>query len=76
MKKTLRNTLFRFILLLLFISALEKQAVAEGSLTALVKKVQPAVVTVITFDMDKNVSGIGSGFFVNKEGHLITNHMF
>jgi tetratricopeptide (TPR) repeat protein len=74
MKKTLRNTLFRFILLLLFISALEKQAIAEGNLTALVKKVQPAVVTVITYDMDKNVSGIGSGFFVDKDGHLITNH--
>jgi tetratricopeptide (TPR) repeat protein len=66
--------LFKFFLLFLFFSNLETHAVAEVSLTRLVKKIQPAVVTVITYDIDKNVSSIGSGFFVDKTGHLITNH--
>jgi S1-C subfamily serine protease len=42
--------------------------------TKLVKKTQPAVATVITYDMDKNVSLQGSGFFVDNGGHLITNY--
>ena len=47
---------------------------AEAKLTRLVKKIQPAVVKVITYDLDNQVSGIGSGFFVHKKGYLITNY--
>jgi len=50
------------------------QADAEVNLTQLVEKVQPAVVTIITYDMNKNVSGIGSGFFLDEAGYLITNY--
>jgi S1-C subfamily serine protease len=32
------------------------------------------VVTVITYDKEKNLSGQGSGFFVDPNGHVITNH--
>jgi len=50
------------------------QAGAEVNLTKLVEKVQPAVVTIITYDMNKDVSGIGSGFFFDEAGYLITNY--
>ena len=43
-------------------------------LISLVKRVQPAVVTIITYDINRNVSDLGSGFFVDKQGHLITNY--
>jgi len=42
-------------------------------LTDLVKGVQPAVVTIVTYDLKKEVSGIGSGFFIDDRGHLITS---
>jgi tetratricopeptide (TPR) repeat protein len=48
-------------------------AAADTALVRLVKKIQPAVATVIAYDMDRNISNIGTGFFVNKQGDLITN---
>jgi len=48
-------------------------AKAQTALVRLVKKIQPAVATVIAYDMDRNISNIGTGFFVNKQGDLITN---
>ncbi len=47
---------------------------SPSGLISLVKKVQPAVVTVITYDINRKVSDLGSGFFVDPQGHLITNH--
>lgn len=47
---------------------------ADVNLVELVKEIRPAVVTVITYDEDKKPSGLGSGFFIDKEGHLITNY--
>ncbi len=40
----------------------------------LVKKIQPAIVTIVAYDVDRNVTNQGSGFFVDKKGHLITNY--
>jgi len=48
-------------------------AAADSDLTRLVKKIQPAVVTVIVYDAERHISGIGTGFFVSPQGHLITN---
>lgn len=44
------------------------QAQANGSLTELAEKVQPAVVTIF-WGMD----AIGCGFFINRQGHVITS---
>jgi tetratricopeptide (TPR) repeat protein len=49
-------------------------AMAADNLTELVKSIQPAVATVIAYDVNNNVANIGTGFFVNPYGHLITNH--
>jgi tetratricopeptide (TPR) repeat protein len=47
---------------------------AEVDLTQLVEKIRPAVVTVVVYDANRQVTSIGSGFFVDKRGHLITNY--
>lgn len=43
------------------------------TLVELVKTIQPAVATIISFDEDDNPIGQGSGFFIDDKGHLITN---
>jgi hypothetical protein len=40
----------------------------------LIKEVQPAIVTIETYDRSGEERGIGSGFFINDKGHLITNY--
>lgn len=40
----------------------------------LVEDVQPAVVTLRTFDPEGNPVGLGTGFFINPQGHLISNY--
>lgn len=72
MKKLYRT--LQFYLIFFFILVLAIQARAEVNLTKLVKKIQPAVVTVITYDINKKVLLQGTGFFVDKKGHLITNY--
>jgi len=46
----------------------------QGNLPPLVEKIQPAVVTIVTYDSEGKVSDLGSGFFVDNQGHLITNY--
>ena len=46
---------------------------SQDSLPALVSKVLPAVVTVVGFNAAGKVMRIGSGVFIDPEGHLITN---
>jgi S1-C subfamily serine protease len=48
-------------------------ALAQESLPELIKKVAPAVVTVVGFNAQGKPIRIGSGFFVDARGHLITN---
>lgn len=50
------------------------QLMAEVNLTKLVNKIRPAVVTVVVYDVNQNVANIGSGFFIDKYGHLVTNY--
>jgi tetratricopeptide (TPR) repeat protein len=74
MEKKFMNMLFKIFLAggLVFVLMIPESAAVN--LSRLVKKVQPAVVTIITFDLENNPSGIGSGFFIDKQGHLITNY--
>lgn len=47
---------------------------AEVNLTKLVDKIRPAVVTIVVYDVNRKVTSIGSGFFIDKTGHVITNY--
>jgi len=47
---------------------------AEVDLTKLVDKIRPAVATIVVYNANRQVTGIGSGFFIDKSGHLITNY--
>jgi tetratricopeptide (TPR) repeat protein len=47
---------------------------AGTELTKLVNEIRPAVVTVVVYDINQQVANIGSGFFIDKYGHLITNY--
>ena len=46
---------------------------AQDSLPELIKKVLPAVVTVVGFDAAGKVMRVGSGVFIDPAGHLITS---
>jgi len=59
-------------LIVIFVSVC--QAFAQVNLAQLVKKIQPSVVTIITYDLDKKPLSQGTGFFINKQGHIITNY--
>ena len=63
----------RFILSFLFAALIFNPSLTRAALTDIVKKIQPAVVKIVTYDINKSVKGVGSGFFINTQGHLITN---
>lgn len=46
----------------------------EAPIGRLVDAVQPAVVTIRTFDAQNKPIGLGTGFFITADGHLISNH--
>lgn len=53
---------------------LAKTEAVDRNLTSLVEKIQESVVTVVAFDSDESVISLGSGFFVDSGGHLMTNY--
>ena len=61
------------VLLLLFSVGGLGAARAQDRLPELVKQVLPAVVTVVGFNTAGKVIRLGSGVFIDPEGHLITN---
>ncbi len=60
------------IALIAFLSTTEPGS-ADPGLTRMVKKIQPAVVTLVAYDAANHIAGIGTGFFVSPRGHLVTN---
>ena len=53
-------------------AAIGASAVAQESITSIVRQVRPAVVTVITYDKDGEKDSQGSGFFVDAN-HVVTD---
>jgi tetratricopeptide (TPR) repeat protein len=47
---------------------------AQEHLPSLIKRIQPAVATVITYGPDGKLLAQGTGFFITPQGHLITNY--
>ncbi len=62
------------IFLVALVVALSSPVTAVSDLTELVKLIQPAVATVVVYDVNANVANLGTGFFIDKTGVLITNH--
>jgi len=57
-----------------FLGLFPHLAVCQDDLPKLVKTIQPAIVTVIAYDSKGKLKAQGSGFFINQEGHFITNY--
>ena len=49
-------------------------ASAQTELPELVDGIQPAVATILVYDINQEVANIGSGFFIDAHGHMITNY--
>lgn len=47
---------------------------AQERLPSLIRRIQPAVATVITYGSDGKLLAQGTGFFISPQGHLITNY--
>ncbi len=60
-------------LTLLLICSWARQSISQENLPNLIKRIQPAVVTVIGYDAKGKIIRLGSGFFINGKGHIITN---
>jgi S1-C subfamily serine protease len=60
---------FLFLFYILAVSPI----MGQGNLPVLIKKVEPSIVVILTYNKEGKILGQGSGFFVNKEGDVITN---
>ena len=47
---------------------------AQENLPALIKKIEPSIVVILTYNREGKILGQGSGFFINNEGNVITNY--
>lgn len=63
---------FPLCLALVFYSLLASRVAAQESLPDLIRRVKPAVVSVITYDAKGNALMTGSGFFI-RPGEVVTN---
>src|SRR5215210_7955473 len=63
---------FPLLLVLASLLLFSRSVAAEESLPELIRRVKPAVVSVITYDAKGNVSVTGSGFFL-RPGQVVTN---
>lgn len=67
---------YRFLILwMIFLSSIVSvsSTLAQDSLPAIVKKIQPSVVGILTYDKEGKVIAQANGFFINKEGDVITH---
>lgn len=46
---------------------------AQDSLPEIIKKIEPSIIVVLTYNRDGKLLGQGSGFFINENGEAITN---
>jgi hypothetical protein len=69
-KKLLIYSIIALIILGVFLA--RQQYLKNPSVLA--NKIQPSVVTIHTYDFNGKPLKSGSGFIINKEGHIVTNH--
>ena len=62
-------------LMILFVSCLPWALCSgEEGLPAMIRRVEPSIVALLTYNREGKFVGQGSGFFVNQEGDVITNY--
>jgi tetratricopeptide (TPR) repeat protein len=61
-------------LLFLFSILAASTALGQENLPVLIKKVEPSIVVIFTYNKEGKILGQGTGFFINKEGDVITNY--
>src|SRR5215470_7918413 len=64
----------RFLLSFVLILMVTPVSYAQERLSSPIKRIQPAIVTIITYDADGKILTQGTGFFISKGGDLITNY--
>ena len=66
----------RFLILwiiFIFSTAVLPLSSAEENLAAIVKRIEPSVVVILTYDKEGKILDQGSGFFISENGDVITN---
>jgi len=63
----------RALTVFFLLAAFLRHAVAQEDVPALVQKIQPGTVMILTYDIHGKELGQGSGFFINEKGDVITN---
>ncbi len=58
---------------ILFCAWLSSPSLAQDNLPAIVKRIEPSVVVILTYDKEGKALGQGSGFFISQDGDVITN---
>ncbi len=67
---------FRLLIFLICI-ALVSSILAKEDLPSIVKKIKPSIVVILTYDKSGDSLSLGSGFFISKDGDVISNqHVF
>lgn len=74
LNKTILLTLSAILVMAGCTRLYNKSELSYGHIVPLIKKIQPAVVTVVAYDVNQEVLNLGSGFFIDKKGYLITNY--
>ena len=57
----------------LFCFAFFSSSLAQEELPAIVKRIEPSTVVILTYDKEGEMLGQGSGFFISPNGDVITN---
>jgi tetratricopeptide (TPR) repeat protein len=52
----------------------EPLLLAEENLPAVIKRVEPSIIVLLTYDKEGKFLGQGTGFFITQEGDVITNY--
>src|SRR4030042_1470570 len=66
-----RHSIFKVFFLFFVLTV--SSAPGQENLPVLIKKVEPAIVVIVTYDQEGKILGQGSGFFINQEGDVVTN---
>ena len=69
-----RHAPIQIICLGILLLVLAGPVLAQENISRMVKSIVPGVVTVITGNSQGKQTSLGSGFFCNPEGHVITNY--